>query len=122
MFSVHRKLQPDIVLFLYNTCQALSTGALPWIHNIYIMAVLRGVTGYCNGGQDIGDHDNINTSCNAYCLVKGVSKVTLGKTFDRNESGDASRPTYLRHHYIIEQVLLPATFHHEKCPCNVYPL
>ena len=77
MFSVHRKLQPDIVLFLYNTCQALSTGALPWIPNIYIMVVLRGVTGYCNGGQDIGDHDNINTSCNAYCHVKGVSKRKL---------------------------------------------
>ena len=54
LLTVHKKAHPDILLFLYTATHAISAGVLPWIPNIYVMSGLRGVLGYCCGGNDIG--------------------------------------------------------------------
>ena len=30
-------------------------GVLPWIPNIYVIVAIKGILGYCWGGQDVGN-------------------------------------------------------------------
>ena len=56
IISVQKKVQPDILMFFFIAGHALAFGLIPWIPNISIIAVVRGIVGYTFGGIDIGQY------------------------------------------------------------------
>ena len=56
IIPVQQKVQPDILMFFFIAGHALAFGLIPWILNINITAVVRGIVGYTFGGIDIGQY------------------------------------------------------------------
>ena len=50
-------------MIMYTSGTAITATVLPWIPNIWGMVVIRGFMGFCVGGQDTGNLQEIYMPC-----------------------------------------------------------
>ena len=66
LYLVQSKVHPDLLQLLYTCGTAISVAVLPWIPNIWGMVAVRGIIGFCCGGQDTGRYRSVIDAVGTY--------------------------------------------------------